>query len=59
MEKIPKMIPQRCPVCTGYGTVGMVKPKECHGCKGRGYLWTPNGVYEDWIAKGGVDQWKK
>ena len=36
----PTHIPFECPVCSGYGTVGGLKTpiKECHGCKGTGWI---------------------
>ena len=34
-------IPQKCPVCNGFGTVSYAKVK-CHGCDGRGYVVISN-----------------
>jgi len=33
----PKLIPFKCPVCSGWGTVNWGKAI-CHGCDGRGYI---------------------
>lgn len=46
--ELPKMLPVKCPVCNGFGTVSHDKI-ECHGCKGKGFVWSPNGVYEEWM----------
>lgn len=37
----PKVIPFRCPVCNGFGTLkhGTI---ECHACKGKGYVVIEN-----------------
>lgn len=32
---------EKCPVCSGFGTVGN-KKKTCHGCSGDGYVIVPN-----------------
>lgn len=33
----PKVLPFRCPVCRGFGTVNYGK-KQCNSCKGKGYI---------------------
>lgn len=43
--KVLKVTPmnhaEKCPVCSGFGTVGRVK-KECHACFGNGWVIVPN-----------------
>lgn len=34
---IPKILPFRCPVCKGFGTVNYGKHK-CKACDGKGYI---------------------
>lgn len=36
----PTQIGQKCPVCSGFGTLkyGTIK---CHGCKGKGFILVP------------------
>ena len=42
-----------CPVCNGkgrthfYDSTGTLG-EECHACNGKGYLWSPEGVYGDY-----------
>jgi DnaJ-class molecular chaperone len=38
---VPTHVGQRCPVCNGYGSVGIVSPKQCHACSGHGYILVP------------------
>jgi len=33
----PKVLPFKCPNCSGYGTVQYGK-KVCHSCNGKGYI---------------------
>lgn len=44
-SKILKVTPmnhaEKCPVCSGFGTVGKLK-KECHACFGSGFVIVPN-----------------
>lgn len=44
-SKILKVTPmnhaEKCPVCSGFGTVGKLK-KKCHGCCGTGFVIVPN-----------------
>lgn len=43
---IPKVMPVKCPVCNGYGTLG-TEEIECHACKGKGYLLVPAKEVEE------------
>lgn len=36
----PQFIAQKCPVCSGFGTVSF-KRIACHACSGRGYILIP------------------
>lgn len=41
IEKVkPKLIGQKCPVCSGFGRVNWQK-QICHGCSGKGYILVP------------------
>ncbi len=41
IEKVtPKVIGQKCPVCSGFGLVNW-KKEICHGCDGKGYILIP------------------
>ncbi len=48
--EIPKFLPVKCPVCNGFGTISF-KKNQCHACKGRGFIFVPNGVYEEWVKE--------
>jgi len=37
----PKMIPFKCPVCSGFGTLKYGE-KVCHACNGKGYVVIKN-----------------
>jgi hypothetical protein len=36
----PSQVGQKCPVCSGFGTLKFGKIK-CHGCKGKGFILVP------------------
>jgi len=36
----PKFIAQKCPVCSGWGTVSF-KRTICHACEGKGFILIP------------------
>jgi len=35
--QVPSVVAQKCPVCTGWGTVSY-KRITCHACKGKGFI---------------------
>ncbi len=39
----PKYTAQKCPVCSGFGTVSF-KRIACHACNGRGYILIPTEI---------------
>lgn len=39
----PQFIAQKCPVCSGFGTVSF-KKITCHACDGRGYILIPTEI---------------
>lgn len=39
-EVKPQYYAQKCPVCSGFGTVSF-KKVACHACYGRGYILIP------------------
>lgn len=41
IKVIPMNHAEKCPVCTGFGTVSKNKI-ECHACSGNGYVLVPN-----------------
>lgn len=47
---IPKVLPVKCVVCNGYGTVLRDKI-QCHGCKGRGYILVRNGLWDEYLEE--------
>jgi len=36
----PQFIAQKCPVCSGWGTVSF-KKVTCHACEGKGFILIP------------------
>jgi len=36
----PSQVGQKCPVCSGFGTLKFGKIK-CHGCDGKGFILVP------------------
>lgn len=45
-EITPNNIPFKCPVCNGFGTLKH-GTKQCHGCKGKGYVVISNDRQKD------------
>ena len=42
----PNLLPFKCPVCNGWGTLGYRK-KPCHACKGKGYILVDQAEYDE------------
>jgi DnaJ-class molecular chaperone len=40
LDLIPQLYAQKCPVCSGFGTVSF-KKITCHACEGKGYILIP------------------
>lgn len=41
----PKVLPFKCPVCGGRGTVSF-KAITCHACKGKGFILVDQNEYD-------------
>lgn len=42
----PSQVGQKCPVCSGFGTLKYGKIK-CHGCDGKGFILVPAEEVEE------------
>jgi DnaJ-class molecular chaperone len=45
-EVVPSVVPVKCPVCNGFGTLKYGQ-KTCQACKGLGYILVPVSKEED------------